>query len=59
MEDTIDATQEFVSVGVNRVAHALDWGGDGVVAYGGHHAVVLYDPKVRGGGRWRGRPAPR
>lgn len=39
--------REFVSVGVNRVANALDWGEDGLVAYGGHHMVAIYDPEVR------------
>jgi hypothetical protein len=39
----------FTSVGVNRVVHALDWGGDGggLIAYGGANAVCLYDPQVR------------
>ena len=44
--------REFVSVGVNRVANALDWGEDGLVAYGGHHIVAIYDPEVSGRQLW-------
>lgn len=42
----ITAQQEFISIGVNRVVSALDWGHDDLVAYGGHHSVVIYSPKV-------------
>ncbi len=46
--------REFVSVGVNRVANALDWGEDGQVAYGGHHMVAIYEPEVCHGWQWLG-----
>ncbi len=42
----LSVQREFVSIGVNRVVNALDWGQDGRVAYGGHHQVVIYDPEV-------------
>jgi hypothetical protein len=35
-----------VAVGCNRVVHALHWGDSGLLAYGGHNAVVVYDPEV-------------
>ena len=38
--------REFVSVGVNRVANSLDWGGGGRIAYGGHNSVIIYDPEA-------------
>jgi len=41
------AQVDFVSVGVTRVVNALDWGNDGLIAYGGHHIVCIYDPEVR------------
>ncbi|KAG1654228.1 hypothetical protein FOA52_004504, partial [Chlamydomonas sp. UWO 241] len=41
-----EVTRRFVSVGVNRVVNALDWGDDGRLAYGGHHMVVVYDPEA-------------
>lgn len=44
----MDVTQSYVSVGVNRVVNALDWGPDGLVAYGAHNMVVVYDPEVGG-----------
>lgn len=38
---------QFCSVGVNRVVHALDWGGSqGLIAYGGHHLVCIYDAQA-------------
>ena len=43
----MELTPEFVSLGVNRVVGALDWGDSGLVAYGGHHIVCIYDPEVR------------
>jgi elongator complex protein 2 len=42
----MELTPEFVSLGVNRVVGALDWGDNGLVAYGGHHIVAIYDPEV-------------
>ncbi|XP_075265416.1 uncharacterized protein LOC142357761 [Convolutriloba macropyga] len=35
-----------VSAGCNRVVGGLDWGHAGLVAYGSHHAVILYDPQA-------------
>lgn len=43
----MEVKQSYVSVGVNRVVNALDWGPDGLVAYGAHNMVVVYDPEVR------------
>jgi hypothetical protein len=37
---------QFISIGVNRVVNALDWGTNELVAYGGHNTLVIYDPKV-------------
>jgi hypothetical protein len=37
---------QFVSVGVNRIVNALDWGDNGLIAYAGHHIVCVYDPEV-------------
>lgn len=37
----------FVSVGVNRIVNALDWGDNGLIAYAGHHIVCVYEPVVR------------
>jgi hypothetical protein len=39
--------EQFTSVGVNRVVGAADWGINGLVAYGGHHMIVIYEPEVR------------
>jgi elongator complex protein 2 len=38
---------DFVSVGVNRVVNALDWGDNGLIAYCGHSIVCIYNPQVR------------
>jgi hypothetical protein len=37
---------QFVSCGVNRVANALDWGDNGLIAYCAHKIVCVYDPEV-------------
>jgi hypothetical protein len=37
---------DHVGVGCNRVVNAASWGPSGLVAFGAHHAVALYDPKV-------------
>lgn len=37
---------QFVSVGVNRVVNALDWGDSGLIAFCGHRIVCVYDPEV-------------
>ena len=37
-----------VSVGCNKSANCLDWGGGTLLAYGAHNQVVLYDDGVRG-----------
>ena len=39
-------TSTFTSVGVNRVVNTLDWGSNGLIAYGGHWIVCVYDHKV-------------
>lgn len=33
-----------VSVGCNRVTHVAAWGPSGLVAFGAHNAVAVYDP---------------
>ena len=43
------AELEYVSVGCNRSVHGADWNhedapGGGLVAYGAHKAVAVYDP---------------
>lgn len=43
----MEVVQEHVSAGCNRVVGALDWGGNGLVAYAAHNLVVLYDAEVR------------
>ncbi|CAD7699916.1 unnamed protein product [Ostreobium quekettii] len=40
------ASVVHVAVGCNRVAGVLDWGRCGVAAFGAHHFVAIYDPKV-------------
>ena len=41
----ISVHRSFLSGGANRVVNALDWSDDcGVIAYGSHHSIVLYDP---------------
>lgn len=47
-------TPTFTSVGVNRVVNTLDWGSTGLIAYGGHWIVCIYDPEV--GSRWSRPP---
>lgn len=42
----VDVWQEHISAGCNRVTNALDWGPDGLLAYGAHNSVLLYDPEV-------------
>eukprot|EP00798_Chlamydomonas_sp_ICE-L_P028012 gene28012-31109_t len=42
----VSVSQEFISIGCNRVVNALDWGDHGYVAYGGHFMTVVYDPKA-------------
>ncbi|KAL6744655.1 WD40-repeat-containing domain protein, partial [Haematococcus lacustris] len=37
--------QDIVSVGVNRVVNAVDWSDGGLVAYGAHTMVALYEPQ--------------
>lgn len=43
----------FTSIGANRVANGLDWGAGGLVAYAGHAAAVVYEPRVSARGRAR------
>ncbi|KAG0056478.1 Elongator subunit elp2 [Gryganskiella cystojenkinii] len=40
----MEATQEHISVGCNRLTQALAWGADGLAAFGAHHSVALYHP---------------
>ncbi|ORZ27542.1 WD40-repeat-containing domain protein [Lobosporangium transversale] len=42
----MEVTQEFISIGCNRLTQALAWGADGLAAFGAHHAVALYYPMV-------------
>lgn len=37
---------EYVSTGCNRAPHALEWGRNGLVAFGACNSVVIYDPQV-------------
>jgi hypothetical protein len=46
MIDSMRVEPQFVSVGVNRIVNALDWGDNGLIAYAGHHIVCIYDPEV-------------
>ncbi|KAF9319376.1 Elongator subunit elp2 [Podila horticola] len=40
----MEVTQEYISVGCNRLTQALAWGADGLAAFGAHHSVALYYP---------------
>ncbi|KAG0000833.1 Elongator subunit elp2 [Entomortierella chlamydospora] len=40
----MEVTQEYISVGCNRLTQAFAWGADGLAAFGAHHAVALYFP---------------
>ncbi|KAF9278599.1 Elongator subunit elp2 [Mortierella alpina] len=40
----MEATQEHISVGCNRLTQALAWGADGLAAFGAHHSVAFYYP---------------
>lgn len=42
----MEVTQEYISVGCNRLTQALAWGADGLAAFGAHHSVALYYPMV-------------
>lgn len=42
----MEAHLDHVGVGCNRVVNAASWGPSGLVAFGAHHAVALYDPEV-------------
>ena len=44
----MDVELASVSVGCNKSANCLDWGGGALLAYGAHNQVVLYDDEVRG-----------
>lgn len=39
----VAVTLDHVSAGCNRVVNALHWGECGLVAYGAHNAVIVYD----------------
>jgi len=36
---------EYVSIGCNRTPHALDWGQNGLIAFGACNSVGIYDPQ--------------
>ena len=38
---------DYVGAGCNRVDNCLHWGENGLVAYGAHRMVVVFDPQVR------------
>ncbi|GBG67448.1 hypothetical protein CBR_g583 [Chara braunii] len=43
----VDVNLAYVGVGCNRVAHTLAWSSvSGLVAFGAHNAVAIYDPAV-------------
>lgn len=44
----MDVRLEHVGVGCNRVVNAASWGPLGLVAFGAHNAVALYNPEVSG-----------
>jgi len=46
----MDVKLASVSVGCNKSANCLDWGGGSLLAYGAHTQVVLYDDEVRARG---------
>ena len=39
-------TLAHCSVGCNQLAECLDWGAQGLIAYGAHNQAVVYDPEV-------------
>lgn len=43
----MDVSMDYVSLGCNRVANALDWGPNGLIAFGGCSVVAIYDVQVR------------
>ncbi|KAF9192097.1 Elongator subunit elp2 [Haplosporangium sp. Z 11] len=40
----MEVSQEYISVGCNRLTQALAWGADGLAAFGAYHSVALYYP---------------
>jgi hypothetical protein len=38
---------DYISLGCNRAVHVLDWGGNGLVAFGGHRNLAIFYPPVR------------
>lgn len=44
----MDLDVAFIGVGCNRVVGAVAWGPCNLVAFAAHHAVAIFDPKVRG-----------
>lgn len=43
----VDVDVAFIGVGCNRVVGAVAWGPCNLVAFAAHHAVAIFDPKVR------------
>ena len=39
-------TLAHCSVGCNQLAECLDWGAQGLIAYGAHNQAVIYDSEV-------------
>lgn len=38
--------QKYISVGCNRTPLCLDWGFNGLVAFGAYNSIALYQPGV-------------
>lgn len=36
----------YTSIGVNRTLTSLDWGNNGLIAYGAASSVAIFDPSV-------------
>lgn len=36
----------FIGAGCNRIVHNVSWGASGLVAFGAHNAVTIFDPKT-------------
>ena len=41
-----EASLEYISIGCNRMPHALDWGDNGLIAFGACNSVAIYEPQV-------------
>lgn len=45
-QGSLGASLEYISIGCNRTPHALDWGENGLIAFGACTSVVIYEPQV-------------